>query len=396
MLEANKNSASVDLLAYNSSILNVLLDNLPCIAMIIQKATHQIVYSNTAAQKLGAIPCAKCYETFAGRSEPCPFCRASDISNSSRHEKCEIELGDKWYECRWIPLTNDLYVHYIFDITEHKKTEESLRRSNEALIIKTEQATELALEAKKAALTKTNFLATMSHELRTPLNSVIGFSEILTLELAGEQKKYAELIYGSGQRLLLLISDILDLSKIESEKVNLKTERCSLSKIIARLEYMMRPFAEEKKLEFKINITDDLPEYINTDENRFTQCVANIVNNAIKFTETGHVFINISTSERGENTFIVFEVEDTGVGIAPEHHQKIFESFVQEDGSMSRRYGGVGLGLTISRNLVKLLGGNITLKSEKGKGSTFTITLPLPIDNTPQAALSEITYAAEN
>jgi two-component system chemotaxis sensor kinase CheA len=236
----------------------------------------------------------------------------------------------------------------------------------------------------------------MSHELRTPLNSVIGFSEILTLELAGEQKKYAELIYGSGQRLLLLISDILDLSKIESEKVNLKTERCSLSKIIARLEYMMRPFAEEKKLEFKINITDDLPEYINTDENRFTQCVANIVNNAIKFTETGHVFINISTSERGENTFIVFEVEDTGVGIAPEHHQKIFESFVQEDGSMSRRYGGVGLGLTISRNLVKLLGGNITLKSEKGKGSTFTITLPLPIDNTPQAALSEITYAAEN
>lgn len=385
MLEADKNSATVDLLTYNSSMLNVVLDNLPCITMIIEKDSRQITYSNTAAKQIGAEPGKKCYETFAHRSQPCLFCRAEKALKSGQNEECQIEHNGKWYECRWTPLNNDLYVHYIFDITEHKRTEEKLRKSNEALIIKSEQATELALEAQKANTTKTNFLATMSHELRTPLNSVIGFSEILMLELSGEQKKYAELIYSSGQRLLLLITDILDISKIESEKIDLEIERCSLSKIIAHLEYMLSPFAEEKKLEFKINISDNLPEYIKTDENRFIQCIANIISNAIKFTETGYVYVNISSVRRSENTFIVFEVKDTGIGIAPEYHQKIFESFVQEDSSASRRYGGVGLGLTISRNIAKLLGGNITVKSEKNKGSTFTITLPVDVDQTPAA-----------
>jgi signal transduction histidine kinase len=385
MLEAYKKSAAVDLLTCDSSMLNVLLNNLPCIAMIIRRDSRQIVYSNTAAKQLGAEPGKKCYETFAHRSQPCLFCRAEKALKSGQNEECQIEHNGKWYECRWTPLNDDLYVHYIFDITEHKRTEEKLRKSNEALIIKSEQATELALEAQKANTAKTNFLAAMSHELRTPLNSVIGFSEILTLELTGEHKKYAELIYSSGQSLLLLISDILDLSKIESEKIDLQLKSCSFNKIIAQLEYMFKPLADEKKLEFKINITDDLPEYIKTDENRFIQCIANIVNNAIKFTETGYVHINISTNKRCENVYIVFEVQDTGIGIAPEYHQKIFESFVQEDSSASRRYGGVGLGLTISRNIAKLLGGNITVKSEKHKGSTFKITLPADVDQTPAA-----------
>jgi signal transduction histidine kinase len=394
MLEENKNSATTDLLAYDSSMLNILLENLPCMAMILKKDTRQIVYSNAAARQVGAVLGQKCYETFAHRSEPCPFCLACDASNSNQQKKIEVEYEGKWYGCRWIPLTNDLYLHYIFDITEHKKTEENLRRSNEALIIKTEQATELALEAQKANSTKNNFLATMSHELRTPLNSVIGFSEILSLELSGEQKKYAELIYSGGQRLLLLISDILDLSRIESEKINLKIALCPLNKIIEQIEYMMRPFADEKKIDFKINISGNLPETIAADSGRFEQCVANVVSNAIKFTENGHVFVNISTIERGNNMFIVFEVEDTGIGIAQEFHEKIFESFVQEDGTMSRRYGGVGLGLTISKNLAKLLGGNITLKSEKGKGATFKITLPLNVDESPADKLCKSENAA--
>ncbi|MCE5340649.1 MAG: hypothetical protein LLF92_05915 [Planctomycetaceae bacterium] len=380
MLEENKNSATTDLLKYDSSMLNIILENLPCMAMILRRDARQIVYSNAAARQAGAIPGEKCYETFAQRREPCPFCLVADAFNSNNSKKSEIEHEGKWYECRWIPLTNDLYLHYIFDITDHKKTEENLRRSNEALIIKTEQTTELALESQKANSIKNNFLAAMSHELRTPLNSVIGFSEILMLELADEQKIYAELIYSGGQRLLLLISDILDLSRIESEKINLKIEQCSLNKIIEQLEYMMRPFADEKKLEFKINISGKLPENISTDSDRLKQCVANVVSNAIKFTENGHVFVNISTIERGENMFVVFEVEDTGIGIASEFHEQIFESFVQEDGTMSRRYGGVGLGLTISKKLAKLLGGNITLKSEKQKGSTFKITLPINIE----------------
>jgi signal transduction histidine kinase len=360
-------------------MLDVLLENLPCEALILKKETQEVVFSNTAARKAGALPGQKCYQIFANRNDPCPFCLADEVWTTGKPKQIEVEYQERWFQIKWVPLTDDLYLHYIFDITEHKHVEKELLMTNEALRNKTIQANELVEEAQKANSAKSNFLATMSHELRTPLNSVIGFSEILTMELAGEHKKYAELIYSSGQHLLILISDILDLSKIETEKINLKSEPSLLAGIIEKIEFMMRPFAVEKKLNFEIRILNPLPKYILTDSARLEQCVLNVVNNAIKFTEKGSVTLNISTTNEHRKPFIIFDVEDTGIGIAPEFQKKVFDSFVQEDGTISRRYGGTGLGLTISKNLAKLFGGSITLKSEKGKGSTFEISIPLHV-----------------
>lgn len=367
-------------LQHESGMRNILLENLPCIAMILKKESKEIVYSNEAARKVGAVPGQKCYEICAQRDNPCTFCQAQEMWKTGNSQRLEVEYRGKWYEGRWVPLTNDLYVHYIFDISEQKRSEEELRKSNEALKIKTEHAKEMADEAQKANTAKSEFLATMSHELRTPLNSVIGFSELMMMELTGEHKEYAELIYGSGQHLLVLIDDILNLSKIEAEKIDLKTEPYALSKIIEKIEFMMRPFAAEKNLTFEIHTINQLPKYIITDSNRLEQCLVNLINNAIKFTEKGHVYINISSKNRDGKPYISFEVEDTGIGIACEFQEKIFESFVQEDGTMSRQYGGTGLGLTISKKLANVLGGDIKLISEKGKGAIFTLTIPVNID----------------
>jgi signal transduction histidine kinase len=362
----DNNLVSGNQLAHESSMLNILLENLPCQAFILKKETREILYSNTAARNIGAVPGEKCYMRCTNRTEPCPFCLAPQLWKDNQPMETEVEYQEKWFQCRWLPLTDDLYLHYIFDITERKQIEE--------------QAKELAKEAQRANVAKSEFLATMSHELRTPLNSVIGFSEILTMELTGEHKNYAEQIYSSGKDLLILISNILDLSKIEAEKMKLKAEPSNFNNIIEKIEFMMRPFAAEKQLDFQIRILNSVPKFIVTDPARLEQCVVNIVNNAIKFTQKGHVYINISTIEQKGEPFIVFEVEDTGIGISPEFKEKIFESFVQEDGTLSRRYGGTGLGLTISKNLSILLGGNITVTSEKGKGSSFKITIPLMAD----------------
>ncbi|MEN6386248.1 MAG: ATP-binding protein [Phycisphaerales bacterium] len=377
MLVDNKNFDANNQMTYDSSVMQILLDNLPCKALILKKETREIVYSNIIGRKSSSGE--KCFELCANRNEPCPFCLAPQVWKDNQSRQIEIEYEGKWYEARWMPLTDDLYVHYISDITERKRAEEELLLTNEALRIKTIQANQLAHEAQKANSAKNDFLATMSHELRTPLNSVIGFSEILTMELTGDNKKYAELIYSSGQRLLILISDILDLSKIEANKIILQEEPCMLSAAIEKIEFMMRPFAAEKKINFEIRIANELPNFISTDQRRLEQCVLNVVNNAIKFTEKGNVYLTVSTGQVDGKPFIFFDVEDTGIGVSPEFQQKIFDSFVQEDGTISRRYGGTGLGLTISNNIAKLFGGSITLKSEKGKGSTFRISLPLHV-----------------
>jgi signal transduction histidine kinase len=368
----DNNIGSSNQLTYESSMLNILLENLPCQALILKKETREILYSNTSARNSGAMPGEKCYMHCTNRNEPCTFCLAPQMWKDNQPKEIEVEYNGKWFQCRWLPLTDDLFVHYIFDITEQKQTEE--------------QAKELAKEAQRANIAKSEFLATMSHELRTPLNSVIGFSEILTMELTGEHKNYAELIYTSGQNLLLLISNILDLSRIEAEKMSLVAEPCVFKSILEKIDLVMRPFAAEKKLDFEIRMLNPVPKYIVTDPARLEQCITNIVNNAIKFTNKGHVYLNISTLEQKGESFIVFDVEDTGIGIAPEYKNKIFESFVQEDSTLSRKYGGTGLGLTISKNLSILLGGNITFTSEKGKGSTFRISLPLQIATEYQPA----------
>jgi CheY-like chemotaxis protein len=233
---------------------------------------------------------------------------------------------------------------------------------------------------------KSEFLANMSHELRTPLNSILVLARILkdnkTANLSEDQIKYASVIFNAGNDLLTLINDILDLSKIESGKLDMQNDDVRVSEIIKDMEMLFAEVAGNKKINFVQSISN-LPEHIYTDKIRVEQVIKNLLSNAFKFTpENGTISITATPGKR-ENT-ISFAIKDTGIGIAPEKQRVIFEAFQQADGSTSRKYGGTGLGLSISRELAFLLGGEITLTSEVGQGSEFVLTIPF---EAKQAAL---------
>jgi signal transduction histidine kinase/DNA-binding response OmpR family regulator/CHASE3 domain sensor protein len=238
------------------------------------------------------------------------------------------------------------------------------------------KAAELALSTKY----KSEFLANMSHELRTPLNSILLLSRLLSenneKNLNSDQVQYASVIQSSGRGLLQLIDEILDLSKIESGKMTFEFLPVPVSKITKGIDAIFSPLAKENKIEWKINVSKEIPPVIETDEQRVEQILKNLLSNAFKFTSKGSVELNINP-DRNRKGFMCFSVKDTGIGISAEKQDLIFEAFQQEDGSTRRKFGGTGLGLSISRELAKLLGGEIVLHSVPGEGSEFTLCIPL-------------------
>ena len=223
---------------------------------------------------------------------------------------------------------------------------------------------------------KSDFLANMSHELRTPLNSSLILSKLLAENRAGnlneEQIKFAETIYSAGNDLLTLINDILDLSKIEAGKMDVRAERIGVRGLVESLRKQFQPTADQKGLRFICTIDAGAPEGIETDTQRLQQILKNLLANAFKFTDAGEVSLRIFAD--GEK--VSFEVKDSGIGIAGENHELVFEAFKQVESMTSRKYGGTGLGLSISRDFARLLGGDISLASEPGKGSVFSLRLP--------------------
>jgi signal transduction histidine kinase/CheY-like chemotaxis protein len=270
-----------------------------------------------------------------------------------------------------------------------------LQRANESLQHKMnecryaeEQATVLAYEAMAANRAKSEFLANMSHELRTPMNAIVGFSEILAEgQLPEEQRSYAKMIFSSSQALLELIQDLLDYSRIEAGKLEIETAEFSIGEMMSEIESIMRPFAIKKEVGFEILQCDLIPENLKTDRIRLRQCLVNLISNAIKFTESGHVFVNVMLEENDDNSWIRFDVEDTGIGIPTDKIELIFELFTQADGAMNRRYGGIGLGLAITKKLSEMIGGKLSVASEEGAGSVFTIRMPasLLVDDSDQS-----------
>jgi CheY-like chemotaxis protein len=254
---------------------------------------------------------------------------------------------------------------------------------------------------------KSEFLANMSHELRTPLNSLLILAKLLADNAEGnlspKQVEFAETIHGAGSDLLQLINDILDLSKVEAGKMDVSPTRIALVQLVDYVEATFRPLTAEKGLDLSVRVSPELPATLHTDEQRLLQVLRNLLSNAVKFTDSGSVELVIRPArddvpqkireqllETGSLTdpdaeLIAFSVTDTGIGIASSKMRVIFEAFKQADGTTSRKYGGTGLGLSISREIAQLLGGEIYAQSEPGRGSTFTLYLPLhPSELPPQ------------
>ena len=272
-------------------------------------------------------------------------------------------------------LDGNLLKRSILYAIERKQSEEALKQAKK--------------DAEGANEAKSRFLATMSHEIRTPMSAIIGFSDIIAEDdLTVEQRQHVNLIQESGHHLLNLINDILDFSKIEAGKFDIDLIDCSLGKLLNSVGSLMRPKALEKGLEFETIQSNELPSQIHTDPDRVRQCLINLTNNAIKFTDKGHVHINVSLEDKDNRPYIRIDIEDTGIGIPSKVQQKIFESFTQADGTTSRKYGGTGLGLAITRELAGLLGGELSLTSEQGKGSIFSLTIPAGLDVTKQPFLN--------
>jgi two-component system chemotaxis sensor kinase CheA len=253
----------------------------------------------------------------------------------------------------------------------------------------------LNLDLKRQELTdaisyKSIFLANMSHELRTPLNSMLILTKLLAdnkeRNLTPKQVEYASTVYSSGRDLLQLINEILELAKVESKKVDVRSEVIELETIIEFAKRNFEPIAEEKAIPFSLEIDKDTPQSFYSDQQRLLQILQNLLSNAFKFTEQGSVILSISMNKQGKpvsqhatRQTIEFSVIDTGIGIEADKQQVIFDAFVQADGTTSRKYGGTGLGLSISREFAALLGGEIKLQSTYGQGSTFTFILPVDI-----------------
>lgn len=301
------------------------------------------------------------------------------IRHDIEYCRYQIRLRSKSGDLKWVEMfsrlmygeSNKILGLYgmISDISERRVAEEELIKMKET-----------AEEATKA---KSEFLATMSHEIRTPMNGVLGMTGLLLeTSLTPEQREYVETIRVSGDTLLTLINDILDFSKIESGKMDLEENPFEIKECIEDAFELLTAEAVKKRLDLLHLIETDVPDFIIGDVTRLRQVLVNLVNNSIKFTEKGEVFVNVKKLKQEKNTIeLQFSVKDTGIGIPKKKFDKIFKSFSQVDSSTTRKFGGTGLGLAICKRLVELMGGRIWLESEEGQGSTFHFTIKSRISN---------------
>jgi PAS domain S-box-containing protein len=269
-------------------------------------------------------------------------------------------------------------VWYFRDITENKRAEDDLRAANARLEHAVARAEELAVHAEAASRAKSEFLANMSHEIRTPLTAILGFSELLATPnlLYQEQREFLAEIQSNGRALLELISDILDLSRIEADRLTLEKVDCPLHQIIVDVLSVVQVRAKQKGLSLEVDYAFPLPVTIHTDPARLRQVLTNLIGNAVKFTERGVVRITVRSTRLPDGSGrMEFAISDTGIGIPADKIDELFQPFMQADGSSTRRYGGTGLGLAISRRVAKALGGVVEVVSRLGEGSTFTLTI---------------------
>lgn len=318
------------------------------------------------------------------------------VRELGRPFRCEIlnrsrDGREFWVETNQVPVLDadgevEVVVAVERDVTiarEHAKELEAAR-----------------IAAEKGARAKEEFLATMSHEIRTPMNGVMGMAQLLAeTELDEDQRLYAETILGSANTLLSLINDVLDLSKLDAGRMELSLENFDPRSCFEGTLQLLRPQAAEKGLHLSLDVDKSVPRMLRGDDRRIRQILLNLAGNAVKFTEEGHVAVQVSARDHGATGIeLTFAVEDTGIGIEADKLDHVFRRFSQADAATTRRFGGTGLGLTISRKLTEAMGGSISVSSDPGRGSCFTVTLlmeaagtgPAAADSTPMADLPDV------
>ncbi|MCM2374551.1 response regulator [Aporhodopirellula aestuarii] len=275
----------------------------------------------------------------------------------------------RWFLSRAVPIKDKAgnilrWFGTNTDVTNQREAEEALRKSEKM--------------ARQASISKSEFLANMSHEIRTPMAAILGHADMLLSHLDDpDNRGCVETIKRNGNHLLDIINDILDLSRIEAGKLDIEPESCKLSEVLQDIWALMQVRVEDKSIELRVVGEGKLPSTIETDPKRLKQVLINLIGNAIKFTEKGQVQLRVTHTQANDQHRLRFEIQDTGIGISGEHMGKLFKPFSQADSSVTRRFGGTGLGLSISKRLVTMLGGQLTVESELGVGSTFRVELPV-------------------
>ncbi|HXY34873.1 MAG TPA: ATP-binding protein [Planctomycetaceae bacterium] len=307
---------------------------------------------------------------------------SDQVARGNLEQRADIRTGDEFEELSH--AFNRMLRHLV-------AVQDELRAVNTDLDAKVDQLAQVNLRLYELNKLKDDFLATMSHELRTPLNSILGFSDILARadNITDKQQRFVRNIQTSGKSLMAMINDLLDLAKIESGRMELQIVECSLADLIERQVNSLNPMAEKKNIDLSFDVDPQIPLLVQ-DSVKIQQILDNLLSNAIKFTpEGGRVRLRAA---RIDDVFLEIVVEDTGIGIPLDEQAMIFEKFRQghtvpgQSDAITREYGGTGLGLSIVKELSKLLGGEVSLVSEFGKGSTFTVRLPMRLDERPQAA----------
>ncbi|MCP4607089.1 MAG: response regulator [Planctomycetes bacterium] len=392
-----------------------IMDNIQAGIILVDAETHTIIDANPAAGEMIGTAREKiigstCFDYICpDRNGQCPITDLKqDVDNAERQlVRADGVMLPILKTVVPVVLSDRKYLLESFvDITERKQAEENvtiakeqaedagtkLEQVNLQLESSIEQAKLMTKEAVQANQAKSQFLANMSHEIRTPMNGIMGMLELAMDEpLDDKVEDYLQTAKLSADTLLAIIDDILDISKIEAGKICIEIIDCSLKQLLCEIYALMLPQAEQKGIELTISIDTPVPEQIRTDPTRLRQCLLNLVGNAIKFTDSGYVRIHVNGQDGTDGTAIRLDVEDTGIGIELDKQKLIFEAFTQADYTTTRKFGGTGLGLVITRNLSKLLGGTISLDSKPGEGSTFSLTIPAGVDVGKGLMMAEFT-----